>query len=162
MQAKIVRPILYLVTTNGWLGQKIGKFLQEMHLDSAVLKNQSTWIKNDISRPPMISTRSIGEVSQEDFAQFTLKTYYYRFTEHQDKFDVKQFLETVPRYFSENIFGRGYYKDGEMVGVIISHHYGQHPAINQSTLHIGYWGYDRSSVTPEEARWIKEDWFTSG
>lgn len=113
-----------------------------------------------IQLPKSISTKDIRNISEEDFGSFTVRTYYNKFSDFQSAADRNLFLSTIPKYFKENIFGKGYFKDGKLVGVIVTHLNAKHSVLNKATLHIGYWGYERDLVTIEEARSIKVDWLT--
>lgn len=122
---------------------------------------QKCWAKT-VMRPETLNVNEISSVSQEDFADFTMATFFSRFPSHYGISDRNQFLGTIPQYFKEQpLFGKSYKKAGRIVGVIVAHLYGRHPAINERTLHVGYWGYERSLVNAQEARFIKQDWFSS-
>jgi hypothetical protein len=111
---------------------------------------------------PSISVNNISKENQEDmslFESFTLKTFYDSYKNWYGQQDREYFSNTVPMYFKENLFGKKYFKGNICVALVVTHLYDKHPAINEPTLHIGYWGYDRGLLTREEAQSIKNDWF---
>lgn len=108
-----------------------------------------------------ITTKDITDCGPDIFIDFTIKTFYDAFGLSYTADDRMAFLEDTKRYFKETLFGKVYFKDKTPIALITTHKYSPHPATNFNTLHIGYWGYDKSMVSLDEARAIKSDWITS-
>ena len=94
----------------------------------------------------------------QTFTDFTERTFFDRNSSDYSTKDRQVFLDLAKGYFDLQLFGRLYHKNGRVIGLISTHLAKSHPATGSDLLHIGYWGYDKASLTVSEARWIKRDW----
>jgi 4Fe-4S single cluster domain len=115
-------------------------------------------VNSDVSPAQSIHVADILQEGVDVFTDFTEETFYDRNGSDYSLKDREIFLELAKGYFQLELFGNVYRKNGKVVGLISTHRAKAHPATGTDLLHIGYWGYDRDSLTKEEARWIKQDW----
>lgn len=110
-----------------------------------------------------ISVNCLTLLTQEqlkEFKDFTIKSFYIPYSNEYNEKDIEEFVNVMPIYFSgdnetETFF---FYKEHKLVGVLTLYRYLVHPFLGQEAYHIGYWGYDKASLTKDEARYIKTTW----
>jgi hypothetical protein len=96
---------------------------------------------------------------QSAVIEFVRTNYYEIYKEFYPQASIDEFVRFAPVYLSwPSMQGFVYRKNERIVGTIFTNKYDPHPALKVSTLHIGYWGYDREIITQVEARWIKRHW----
>ena len=114
------------------------------------------------SQPDSITIHPFTKEEHTAVIEFLEKNYYRPHSDHYSEKAIEEFKSFAPTYFSWPLVrGWVYRKNGEIVGSIFTNKYEPHPALKESTLHIGYWGYDRDALSKEEARFIKDHWFKS-
>lgn len=94
----------------------------------------------------------------EDFKNFILHNYYEKNKEQYSKFEVEQFIEAVPSYFDGETMTMLGYRKGKVVSAITAYYFRSHPKFKEEIVQIGYWGYECSIVSKNEARLIKNKW----
>lgn len=94
------------------------------------------------------------------FREFTVTNFYEPNAAHYSLFEKNYFLEISKLYFLGEVKSLFSYKNQKLVGCVTLYKYKAHPYFKTPAWHIGYWGYDRSMVNLDEARYIKNSWIS--
>lgn len=90
---------------------------------------------------------------------FTRQNFYEEFRSFYDEIEISEEVAGLAIYVEKfGAEGKVYTKGGQIVGLLLYNNYDDHPALKKPTRHIGYWGYDKSKVSRDEAALIKVSW----
>jgi hypothetical protein len=93
--------------------------------------------------------------------EFTRINFFKSFVEHYSTNEVGSDIKGLRAYFeNRNACGNIYLKNNRVVGVMLYNDYKMHPGLKKKTRHIGYWGYDSSSLSRNEIEYIKSEWIS--
>lgn len=118
----------------------------------------------DLKVPGSFEQQQTIEVSQSEdnlneLINFIIDNYYVHFSEHYSELAHVNIRAAARNYLSwPTTRFCTYKKEGKIVAALLTNRYDPHPSINLITQHIGYWGYDRKSLSEAEAKWIRADW----
>lgn len=134
--------------------QKTFRISKVLTCKAKALLEKATPTTNDL-----IQEISLSPNFHQSIQDFTQKNFYERFKDFYTPKETTNELNMFPLYFANaNPKGSLFFKNEQLVGVILYHEYKPHPALNKPTRHVGYWGYDSILTTSEEARFIKYRW----
>lgn len=106
----------------------------------------------------IVSNNTHTEDQLNEFRFFTINNFYKSYGDYYSVAEQNHFIEVSKVYFSGDVRSIFSYKNKKMVGCATIYKYKEHPFFKSPAWHIGYWGYDRHSLTCEEARFIKSSW----
>ncbi|MBI4667644.1 MAG: radical SAM protein [Elusimicrobia bacterium] len=107
-----------------------------------------------------IKIKSFSKRLIPDFFKLLAKIYINAYlSEFPTDAEQSKFRQTFFEYASKHRpFGTLYYKGKNIVGAFLLNRYSPHPVLKQNTLHVGFLGYDRDRLSPDEVKNIKQDW----